>query len=253
MYQEHGNIDTPPDDTVVWRYMNLEKLLALLGSSSLHLCRLDDLRDPWEGKWSPAALEAFCQSGRAANVAGSIIENAVKVLNMGIGKFYVSCWHESPYVSAAFWDQYQHSAGVAIRSTVGRLKKSKGLAPTFFIGRVQYLNYNDAESAKSFFGGGPLNNCFVPVFLKRKSFEHEHEVRVVVWSGTEEEKGAELNLAPTTKTFKIPIDLGELIDAIVLCPTSELWLVEPVKELLKRFGLSNAPVIRSDLYDKNLL
>jgi hypothetical protein len=59
MYTEHCNIDTPSGDTVVWRYMNLEKLLALLGSSSLHLCRLDDLRDPWEGKGSPAALEVF--------------------------------------------------------------------------------------------------------------------------------------------------------------------------------------------------
>jgi hypothetical protein len=252
MYVEHGNIDTPPDDTVVWRYMNLEKLLALLGSSSLHLCRLDDLRDPWEGKWSPAALEAF-RGGAPLNIAPSIVESAARILNMGLGKYYVNCWHESPSQSAAFWDQYQHFCGVAVRSTIGRLKKSKGLAPTFFIGRVRYPNYENPESVEAFFASGSVNSL-IPVFLKRKSFEYEHEVRVVVWSGTEEEERAELNLAaPTTKSFKIPIDLGELIDAIFLCPTSEPWLVDPIKELLKRFCLPSVPVIRSDLYDKNIL
>jgi hypothetical protein len=251
MYAEHCNIDTPPDDTVVWRYMNLEKLLALLGSSGLHLCRLGDLRDPWEGKWSPAALEAF-RAGAPLNVATCTVENAARILSTGLGKYYVSCWHESPSQSAAFWDQYQHFCGVAVRSTVGRLKKSKGSAPTFFIGRVRYLNYENPQSAEAFFAGGSVNSL-IPVLLKRKSFEYEHEVRVVVWSGTEEEESAELNLAPTAKSFEIPVDLSELIDAVFLCPTSEPWLVDPIKELLKRFGLPNTLVIRSDLYDKNIL
>jgi hypothetical protein len=122
----------------------------------------------------------------------------------------------------------------------------------FFEQRVRYLNYENPESAEAFFSSGHVNSL-TPVFLKRKSFEYEHEVRVVVWSGIEEKGCAELNLAPTAKSFEIPVDLSELIDAVFLCPTSEPWLVDPIKELLKRFGLPNILVIRSDLYDKNIL
>jgi hypothetical protein len=134
MYEEHSKIDTPPDDTVIWRYMNLEKLLALLRSRSLYLCRLDRLRDPWEGLWSPWAVDAIRQQLRGQ------AEGLIRAQNMMKRLFYVSCWHENSCESAAFWDQYQSSRGLAVRSTVGHLKDSSCLAPRFFIGRVQYLN-----------------------------------------------------------------------------------------------------------------
>src|SRR5258706_406031 len=38
--------------------------------------------------------------------------------------YCVNCWHVNEGESAAMWDLYANSKGIAIRSTVGRLKKS---------------------------------------------------------------------------------------------------------------------------------
>src|SRR5664279_3731928 len=93
----------------------------------------------------------------------------VKWLNEMRKLFYVSCWHENSGESAAFWDQYKNSRGVAIKSTVGRLKRSNSSAMPFFLGRVQYQHYGGAE-----FPVGSTN-ALRPAFLKRSSFEHERE------------------------------------------------------------------------------
>lgn len=37
MYNYHELIDTPSDDTIIWRYMNLEKALALFSTRELYL------------------------------------------------------------------------------------------------------------------------------------------------------------------------------------------------------------------------
>ena len=50
MFNPYAEFETPPDDAFVWRYMSLEKFLALLASGRLHLTRLDQFIDPFEGR-----------------------------------------------------------------------------------------------------------------------------------------------------------------------------------------------------------
>ena len=179
MYLESAFADTPSDDTILWRYMDLPKLLALLRSGSLYLCRLDRLRDPWEGQWPRADLEAFLNDDSywGPLVAGSK-EAFVDAIKQMPKSFYVSCWHESAYESAGLWDQYGDSRGLAVRSTIGQLKRSMGDAKLtqYFIGRVRYIDYLKQE--------GEGLAMIEPAFLKRRSFEQEREVRVLRWSLT---------------------------------------------------------------------
>lgn len=241
MFQTHPEIDTPPDDTVIWRYTDIEKLVALLHSRSLYLCRLDHLRDPWEGRWPPAMAEIFTR-GRS-DVQAEQGRDFVKWLNALRRLFYVSCWHENSGESAAFWDQYKNSRGVAIRSTIGRLKSSNSSEMPFFLGRVQYRDYGDAE-----FPAGSTN-AFRPAFLKRRSFEHEREVRALIWHPL---VNSESDSKSIRESYGIDVDLAVLIDSIYISPECPAWLVEPLRELLRRFDLPGVPVRRSDLYDKSI-
>jgi hypothetical protein len=241
MYEAHSEIDTPPDDTVIWRYMDLERLLALLRSRSLYLCRLDHLRDPWEGLW-PTTVLGSIRSELGGCAPGSV-DNILKFFNKMPKAFFVSCWHDNPFESAAFWDQYGNSRGFAIKSTIGRLKNSSRSEMQFFIGRVQYIDYGSPEPMSTF-------NTLRPAFLKRKSFEHEREVRVLHWELPFIEKQLDWSIAK--ERYDLPVELDALMESVYISPVSPTWLLDPIRELLRRFDLSNVQVLRSELYDRGV-
>lgn len=49
MFQEHPNVSAPAGSTMLWRYLDLAKLLFLLEHRALWFSRLDTLGDPYEG------------------------------------------------------------------------------------------------------------------------------------------------------------------------------------------------------------
>ena len=49
MYTEHPTFSPPPDDAVLWRYMDFTKFVSFLDKSSLFFARADKLGDPFEG------------------------------------------------------------------------------------------------------------------------------------------------------------------------------------------------------------
>lgn len=146
--------------------------------------------------------------------------------------------------SAAFWDQYGNSGGLAIRSTIGRLKECSRSEANFFVGRVKYLDYDHPEPIKQ------VSNALSPAFLKRKSFEHEREVRVLQWYLPFIED--KVDWAKAHESAELPADLTVLIESVYISPTSPVWLVDAVRELLSRFGLPEIPVRRSELYDRTI-
>ena len=55
-FKPHPDLTVPQQDEVVWRYMDLAKLLSLLDRSALYFSRLDKLSqlDPFEGYYTNA-------------------------------------------------------------------------------------------------------------------------------------------------------------------------------------------------------
>jgi hypothetical protein len=47
-YMEHPQIATPPDETPIWRYMDLPKFLLMLEQKSLYFSLLSEFEDKWE-------------------------------------------------------------------------------------------------------------------------------------------------------------------------------------------------------------
>ena len=165
MFESNQDIQTPSDDTVVWRYLDLERLLALLCTKKLHLCRLDLLRDPWEGAWPK-----FLQIESGDNPKFAPMPWTEEYWEHYKLTFFVNCWHSSEHESAALWEIYGLKAGLALRSNIGRLKRGITSNEQFFIGTVKYVDYSTYAL--------PTNNLLLPAFLKRKSFDHEKEIRV---------------------------------------------------------------------------
>lgn len=242
MYQPHANVQTPPGETIIWRYLSMEKLVALLASQSLAFVRLDQFRDPWEG-WLPRGFyDEF-----AEDFPTEVRENVMQVFHGHRLNRYVNCWHQNDQESAALWDQYSME-GFAIRSTIDRLQRSLKSDREVYIGAVEYRDYT-AQAPKNAFKG------LRETLTKRKSFEHEREVRAIVM--TDGELRIKLHQAGTTlEEMKlqlplvelIPVELDIVIESLFISPIAPQWMVPHVEALLQAFGLSSTPVQHSELY-----
>ena len=141
------------------------------------------------------------------------------------------------YESAAMWKVYlSRDVGIALQSTYQRLINS--FVATSLKVRVGVVKYIDYDLARV-----DTNSLFTPYLHKRKSFEHERELRAIIW-GMEH---PELNMAdPETHGIRIKIDLEELLEKVYLSPSSPAWINRLVKSTIKRYEI-DVGVIESDL------
>ena len=84
--------------------------------------------------------------------------------------YLVNCWHMSDVESAAMWRLY-----ATARNSVALLTRfhllTYVLPETVYVGKLRYIDYTKDRI--------PEGNVFYPIMYKRKSFEHERELRVV--------------------------------------------------------------------------
>lgn len=139
----------------------------------------------------------------------------------------MSCWHSNTVESEALWRLYcsPSSAGVAIRTDAGSLSRSLGNDPQVEIGRVQYVDFRTA------FAG-----FHDRVFWKRKSLSHEAEVRAVIKKQRPQDEAG----------LFIPVDLTQLLLAVVPLPFAPSWFPEILKATMQRFEVK-APLVSSEL------
>lgn len=203
--------------------MDLSKLIALLNHGCLFFSRADRLGDPWEGATSPLNITLRKDLDEKTGLG---YQNLANIYRASRTHTYISCWHKNSHESAAMWRLYLKShEGLAVRTTFGRLRESFPRAEQdIYIGKVHYYN-PELEVL-------PEGNVLRPYLWKRKSFEHECEVRAVFQDprGFEAEPAAEYGL-------NIPVDVERLVEEVWLAPTSPDWLAEVMQSVLDRFGL----------------
>jgi hypothetical protein len=141
----------------------------------------------------------------------------------------------------AMWHQYAgQSDGVTIKTTFRRLCDSFAPASeSVYVGLVRYLDYeSDAVS---------VHTIFAPFMHKRSSFEHEREIRAVVWKPATNADGT-LGLGPTSMGdgASVPVDLSTLIAAIHVPPRSKYWYLNAVEAAVRGLGCT-VPVVRSSM------
>ena len=234
-------------DIPIWRYMDFTKFVSMLVHKGLYFSRLDKLGDPFEGslpKLNVADQSIIVPDELKANpiLAQGYIDSfknmrqAIKRLRTSV---FASTWHMAEHESAAMWKLYARTEeAICVRSTYAKLESLLG--DDVFVGRVIYIDYDQYMI--------PLGNILWPYVHKRKSFEHEQELRALI---------PDLKNGFSNEAIQQPpgiwrdIDLNALIDHIYIAPTAPEWFVHTVQETLKQFGHA-FPVVRSAL-DENPL
>lgn len=240
MYQKHPCCKTPKKKTTkIWRYMDVTKLLSILENRSLWFSNIAHLDDPLEGFLNRATVENFRTlpknlSKKEKQEKQAIIEHNLAIIKNARYLLHVSSWNISEYESAAMWQLYlKNNEGVAIQSTYQRLKDSfKNTSEEIHIGMVQYID-NDNDIID-------WSNAFNYAVHKRKSFEHEKELRAIVFSPYIAPKGG-----------KIEVNVETLIEKIYVAPTSKPWILNLLKKIIDRYGLK-IPLEQSRLFEDPL-
>lgn len=224
-YEEHPCCESIPDDSKIWRYMDFTKFVSLLERKQLYFSLPVYFDDPFECSNTARSrlineirLGFFLQEDKE-----ELREIEEKVFNSIRENIAINCWHINSVESAAMWKLYlKSSEGIAIQSTFGRLKD--GLAPSVAkvsIGKVQYIDYQEDTI--------PNGNLFYRALSKRKSFEHENELRALFMPSSLGE--------PFDKGVYIDIDINTLIETIYIEPTAPHWITELVQSVLSRYQL----------------
>ncbi len=246
MYEAHPIFVQPDNEHIkVWRYMDFTQLVSLFDSRHLFFTRADKFEDPFEGSWPRINVLARQLIPDNTPVEGR--ESFAKVMaSMGeINKKWpkynaINCWHMNEHESAAMWKLYLKSdEGVAVQSTYHKLRSAITDDEKVFVGVVKYIDY-ETEAINA-------GNLLSPFVHKRKSFEHEREVRAVVtkWP-IGGDKGMDFSQEPIGQGLTIKVDVERLIELIYVAPSSPAWFADLVRAVVQRYGYS-FPVVHSKL------
>jgi len=241
------------EDIVIWRYMDFAKFVALLETQALFFVRVSHLDDPFEGSYpvSQSPLERLLErlpagafpDGATVTVSPSPdLQDSWKVMRNWA---MVSCWHAVTHESAAMWKLYApSSSGVAIRSTVGRLRQA--LRPPlpspsgffggdrYHIGMIEYIDFSLSCI--------PTDNMAAQFFRKRRSFEHERELRAVFMQyPIKADRSIDYAQRPNDHGRSSSVDLTVLIDGIRVAPQSPHWFSKLVSNVTARYGIEVVP------------
>lgn len=241
MYKEELQFHTPENETIVWRYLDFEKFVDLITSKKLFMCRSDKFEDPFEGVLK---LKDTKQSEFDLNVLTK--------------KFYfINCWHINDMQSDAMWKIFlKTNNGIAIKSTVKRIKKSlEKTKEDIHIGKVYYRDFSKTtffdlmrEPQNIWPNSNGRGGCVNQYNYKRISFEHEKELRLnfidlpiphATKNGTPR--------APLEQKI-IEIDINELIEEIVVAPFSDSWFKPLIERLTQQLNY-DFKILESNLYN----
>ena len=254
MYKKHSAFKKPEDeDGKIWRYMDFTKFVSLLDNSALFFARADKLKDPFEGSYPKQNVKQRATLHKKwLNTLPTQFKKFFEQKPRAIGKFYrslrrcifINSWHENEHESDAMWKLYlKNDEGIAIQSTFSRLRDCFGNeTPDIYIGRVRYIDYSRDVITEE--------NIFNPFLRKRKSFEHERELRAIVFAHGKIEDGMPNLPQPAFPVgMTVPVDLDKLIDRMYLAPTSPKWLHELIESVLSKYNLKSK-VCQTSLSDR---
>jgi hypothetical protein len=235
MYQSHPHLAEPADETPLWRYMDFTKFLALLENQSLHMAALTSFDDPFEGHPPRSVIDAFTAlrpnlSPEEIAERRKVVENNIRVFQNTRKYVSASCWHANPSESAGMWAQYLRTGeGLAVQTSFARLKQACSASPIQVMGAmVQYVDFDTYKPHDV--------NVLTWAALKRTSFEHEREFRLLSLHD------------PSPKGFSLQVDLSALIEAVYVAPTTPSWILELARKVLPRYSVA-VEVKRSSLQD----
>lgn len=252
-YRKSASFESPEPQDKLWRYMDIAKFISMLSTESLYFSPSEAFDDPFEGakgilgnqsEWNEYYLDFFRFAIKTApgiskeDSSDEKLELTSQRLLKELAQngLYdrkstcISCWHCNEYESEAMWKLYSANVtnAVAIETTYQNLHEALGEDPYVKIGRVKYIDFRKRYSKIGF-------DAF---WYKRKSFEHEREVRAII-----------LNHENSGKGISRSVDLDVLIKNVYVSPYAPEWFAEVVRDVVLKYNLKK-PVMYSSMRDQ---
>ena len=230
MYKEHPVFNPPSSDAILWRYMDFTKFVSLLEKQALFFPRADKLGDPFEGSLTQVN-EALAPLYYDLPEEGRL---TLKQVRKHFTRWtLINCWHENAHESEAMWRLYaRETDGIAIKTDFDSFKNSFTCSEDILIGSVNYVNYDSHFI--------PEGNAFHPYLHKRKSFEHESEIRAIVQEIPTNDQGIDYSqdICDIGKYYKVdlPLLIGGEVGKVVVAPFAPDWFLELVESVTKRYN-----------------
>jgi hypothetical protein len=239
-YEKHQIFASPEDENErVWRYIDFTKFTSILDRKALYFARADKFEDMFEGSYSRFNIENRGNVYKEDKILLKLIPELAKNMRKYV---FINCWHLNHYESAAMWNIYtKNNESIAIQSTFKRLKESfSSSSKKIYIGKVNYADY-EADWI-------PEGNTLYPFIYKRKSFEHERELRAIYLELPQAgEGGIDLSQNALYEGINVDIDITRLIETIYISPLADEWFYDLIKSVVREYNL-DFDIKKSDLY-----
>ena len=256
MYEELDGINPPNDKDILWRYTNFEVFVNLLDTEALYFTRADKFEDPYEGFIPQSIIDAYKQSLKRVTPA-EFVEAIMKRHEASRKYVMCNCWHQNVVESMAMWEKYHmRNSGVAIKTTMEKMKNSLLSEYSIYIGKIEYIhgNTDDDQYMQNFLQNDiPLAKklTYFPYFQKRKEYEHEQEVRLIVDIDpfiSEAFHNQTVENVDSLLEIGLPdicdigmlfnIDVNMLIDEVIVSPYAKDWITETLRSVVQKFGFN---------------
>jgi hypothetical protein len=217
---EPVGLEQPRSSNVVWRYQSLDKFYHLLIERKLHFTQASEFTDKNEFslilKQSKIVRRKDFLPPSSDNDDFAIhIANANRIKKLK-ETTYVSTWSLGAHENYALWKIYLGGArsGVAIRTTVRRLKESITAPCTISAAKVRYTNHLEGNNTSD----------DIVICSKSQSYSYENEYRLyTAYNNEEEEQNTFLRQLGPPPGLSIDVDLSILIDKVYLSPFGGSW------------------------------
>ncbi len=220
---------------MLWRYMDLAKLVSLFSTSALYLCKLAHLEDHFEGQL-PKAVEKRMEAEFNAKWAPVLAPNNPPTTGhhpihwsseLIRSTTYVSCWCLQNEESAAMWRIYGGDTGVAVRTRYDTL--AEALPSDVYMGQVLYFDPATDEM--------PGDDALIWAMSKRHFFKHENECRIVKCLkglGNPIEGAGWDDKYPHDE--QVTVDLPTAIQDVIVSPIAPTWFHDVVSAVVEKFA-----------------
>lgn len=232
MYKSHQHLTLPENcNQKIWRYLDIAKFIALISNQTLYFSRADLLGDKFEGSLSQRNLEL--REEWYTDIPPEGMRTIVEVRKNTPYHTFINCWHMNDFESAAMWELYGlGQKGIAIQSSIKRLQDSF-VDPDndVYMSIINYIDYSKDII--------PESNVMSPFCYKRKSYEHEKEIRAIILKYPPAVDGhVTVTNFNTTKGIDVKVNLIELVENIYIAPNSPDWYFDQISIILEKFGQS---------------
>ena len=222
MYKkENISLEPENENEKIWRIINLDKFLDFVQRRSLYFSKAKKFEDLLEGTYTSYDLDKTKK-----DPTKSFHEKYVETMKE---THYINCWHMNQVESLFMWKKFgKEQNSIAIQSTYKKLKESfheKNKKVRF--GLVNYIDYDLEEMPE----GEPL----LAYFYKRKSFEHENELRAVFVNDPKSD-----NYDPSLLEkpgLYLHSYVKSLVESVYVAPESPKWFRELVQGISGKYDL----------------